>query len=240
MQQIADNIYRLGTRGHNFFLIRDGDALTFVDAGCSGEWDKLVAGVESLGLALDAIAGIIATHSHSDHFGTAKEAVDHGVRVAVHRDEETRALGTYRGRYSATTKDLPKFNLHMIRNFIPMLRAGVMKLEHPASVETFVDGVALDLPGNPIPVHTPGHTEGHTMFHCPDQGLLFTGDGLATMDLLGTGKGPQMLDGRFHLDADQAYASLEKIVGIDAKLLLPGHGDPWQGTPEDAVALVRR
>ena len=46
MKQVATNTYVLGTRGHNFYVLRDGDQATIVDAGCSREWRKLVAGLE--------------------------------------------------------------------------------------------------------------------------------------------------------------------------------------------------
>jgi glyoxylase-like metal-dependent hydrolase (beta-lactamase superfamily II) len=114
-----------------------------------------------------------------------------------------------------------------------------MQLEFPDSVSTFGDGDRLDLPGGPVVVHTPGHTEGHVMFHVPDRGLLFAGDGPATMDLLGFGTGPQMLDSRFHLDADQADTSLDRLVDLEADLLRLGHGQPWHGTPAAAVEAIR-
>jgi len=40
-----------------------------------------------------------------------------------------------------------------------------------------------------------------------------------------------------HLDTDQALGSLDRIVELDADLMLPGHGAPWAGSP--AVTLVR-
>ena len=239
MIEVSSGVYRLGSSGHNYYLLREGDQITVIDAGCSKEWPKLMAALESEGLALEAIAGIVATHSHADHFGFARAATEEGVAVSVHEKEESRALGTYTGRYAAKPTQLPIFNLRMWRNFFPMVRAGVMKLDHVEQVGTFVDGETLDLPGRPIAVHTPGHTEGHTMFHVAAQGLLFTGDGLVTMDLLGSGEGPQMMDRRFHNDHDRAMQSLDRIVQVEASLLLPGHGDPWKSTPADAVALAR-
>jgi glyoxylase-like metal-dependent hydrolase (beta-lactamase superfamily II) len=131
------------------------------------------------------------------------------------------------------------YNPVALWNMLPMVFAGVTGVEHVDRVETFVDNQRLDVPGNPIVVHTPGHTEGHTMFHCPERGLLFTGDGLITMDLLGAGKEPQMMRDVFNVDSEQAMSSLDRITGLDADLLLPGHGRPWPGRPAEAVARVR-
>jgi glyoxylase-like metal-dependent hydrolase (beta-lactamase superfamily II) len=239
MNQVAPNVWVLGTRAHNFFVLREGDAVTVIDAGCSREWRKLLRGLDSIGLQLDAVAGIVATHFHADHMGFGRKAVDEGIRVQVHEDEETRALGTYTGRFAVTPKELPILSFHTLRNFVPMILAGVMKLEHLTEVDTFSDGDRLDLPGKPVAVHTPGHTEGHTMFHCPELGILFTGDGLITMDLIGSATGPQLIEQRFNLDHDQAGSSLDRIVELDAGLLLPGHGPVWSGTPAQAVAMVR-
>jgi glyoxylase-like metal-dependent hydrolase (beta-lactamase superfamily II) len=239
MRQVADGVYALGSRGHNFYVLRDGDEVTVIDAGCSREWRKLARGLASIGMSIDAVAGIVVTHAHADHIGFGKKATDEGVPVSVHEHDEPRALGTYTGRYAVSPSELPIFSLQTLRNFLPLVLAGVMRLEHLDEVGTFADGDRLDLPGNPVAVHTPGHTEGHVMFHVEDRGLLFTGDGLITMNLLGREKGPQMIDRRFNLDHDQAGASLDRIVDLDADTLLPGHGAPWPGPPAEAVALAR-
>lgn len=76
------------------------------------------------------------------------------------------------------------------------------------------------------------------MFHCADEGLLFTGDGLVTMSLLGGEKGPRMMDPVFNLDTEQAYASLDRVAGISADTILSGHGEPWHGSPADAVRVA--
>ena len=238
MRQVADGVYQLGTRGHNFYVLRDGDVVTVIDAGCSREWRKLVDGLGSMGLDVASVAGIVATHAHADHFGFAKQATQADIPVSVHEEEETRARGTYSGRFAVTPGELPIFRFNTLKNFLPMILAGVMSLEHVETVGTFVDGDRIDLPGNPIAVHTPGHTEGHTMFYCPERGLLFTGDGLVTMDLIGPNTGPQLIEPRFNLDHDLARSSLDRIVDLEADLLLPGHGAPWDGTPTDAVAAA--
>lgn len=240
MEQVATGTYRLGSRGHNFYLIIENDQVTIIDAGCSREWSHLTGALDQLGLGLDSVSGVVATHVHSDHLGLGKRAQDEGLTVSVHADDKPRALGTYEGKFSAGVSDLPLFSFYTLRNMWPMLRAGVMKFDHLEVVDTFVDGEVLDLPGRPRAVHTPGHTEGHTMFHCAETGLLFSGDGLVTMDLLGNSNGPQTINDVFSVDPDQARASLSKITDIEADLILPGHGDPWAGTPRQAVELITK
>ena len=239
MEQVATNVYALGSKGHNFYLIRDGDELTMVDAGCSKEWTQLTRAVAELNLSIGAISGVVATHAHADHFGLARQATEHDIGVSVHEDEESRALGNYRGRFSASTKDLPMWSIRTIVTFLPMLRAGVMKLDFVDSVNTFTDGDTLDLPGHPTALHTPGHTEGHVMLHCPSVGVLFTGDGLVTMDLLGPATGPQRMNPVFDLDPQLSIQSLDRLDGVEADVLLPGHGQPWHGSTAEAVAMAR-
>jgi glyoxylase-like metal-dependent hydrolase (beta-lactamase superfamily II) len=37
----------------------------------------------------------------------------------------------------------------------------------------------------------------------------------------------------------QASESLARLEELEADVLLPGHGDPWTGSPADAVAQAR-
>lgn len=238
MEQVALNVYRLGSRSHNFYLMTDEGEATLIDAGCSREWLQLENALETLGMSPESVSAIVATHGHADHLGLGGRAQREGIEVRIHEDDETRALGTYTGRFSAEATDLPMYRISTWKNFLPMLRAGVTKLDQLERVGTFSDGDVLDVARRPRVVHTPGHTEGHTMFHCAEDGILFTGDGLITMDLLGNTTGPQMIDPIFNLDTDTAYESLHRLASIDAETLLPGHGDPWRESPKTAAQRV--
>lgn len=239
MRQVADRIYALGSGTHNFYLIVMDDQVTIVDLGCHREWDKLIGALDGLGLGPGSVAGALVTHVHGDHFGLGARAQDEGIDVRVHHDDEIRALGRYEGKPSASATDLPLFRLRTWKTMFPLLRAGVTTMNHVESVATIEDGEQLDMPGRPRVVHTPGHTEGHVMFHSPDLGVLFTGDGLATMDLVGKRQGPQLMYRAFNNNQDAALASLERIVDLDADMLLPGHGQPFVGSPAAAVESAR-
>src|SRR5207302_185062 len=101
------------------------------------------------------------------------------------------------------------------------------------------DGETLDIPGRPTVVHTPGHTPGASALLLGDRGVLFTGDGLVTMNPLTGRLGPQICPGGFNTSSRQAMDSLNRLEGLSAPTILPGHGEPWTGGVGDAVRLAR-
>ena len=55
-----------------------------------------------------------------------------------------------------------------------------------------------------------------------------------------TGKiGPRLAPAAFSSDPAGARQSLARLEGVAAELILPGHGEPFAGTPARAVALAR-
>lgn len=238
--EITPHIYRLGSFAHNFYVITESGQATVIDAGCSKEWPTLVAGLKEIGMAPENVAGMVITHGHADHIGCAGMASKAGISVQIHEEERTRALRTYQGKEAVAPYELPVWKPALWRNFMPMIKAGVMKQFAVPDIETFSDGDVLDLPGSPVAIHTPGHTEGHTSFHVPGLEALFTGDALVTMGLLGGPDGPQHMPKMFHNDSATARTSVGRLAELDANLILPGHGEPWTGSPADAVVTIHQ
>ena len=94
------------------------------------------------------------------------------------------------------------------------------------------------MPGSPRVILTPGHTPGSAALHVPSRNVLFVGDALATYAVTTGARGPQVAP--FTADAAQAVASLARLEGVAANLVLPGHGDPWTGGIQEAVRQVRQ
>ena len=80
--------------------------------------------------------------------------------------------------------------------------------------------------GELIVVHTPGHESGHCCFYEPEQQILFTGDHIL-------GRGTTVIPPP---DGDMALyiQSLEKLLDLKIRLLLPGHG-PSIGDPYSKI-----
>lgn len=238
MEQVADNVYRLGTALHNFFLVTEGGKATVIDAGCSKELVKLDSALASLGMKRDDVEAIVLTHAHADHIGFAAEAHASGSEIRASEVEAPIATGEVEG-HAIKIPEMPLYKLGTWKFLIGLVRVGVMKAPRVASVITFSDGENLDLPGSPRVIYTPGHTVGHASFYLSDAKILFTGDALATRDLFSSGTGPQLMPDAFHTDAAQARQSLDNLSGLDTTLVLPGHGNPYKGSVADAVAAAR-
>jgi glyoxylase-like metal-dependent hydrolase (beta-lactamase superfamily II) len=70
--------------------------------------------------------------------------------------------------------------------------------------------------------------------------VLIVGDTLATLSLSHGGSDPQLLPRYMNEEHDRALASLEKIEPVTARWVLPAHGLPWEGSPQEAVKLARQ
>jgi len=98
---------------------------------------------------------------------------------------------------------------------------------------------ALDLPGRPVPVHTPGHTAGHCAFHLPEAGVVISGDVLVSGHPTSRIRGPQLLNAMFDSERETTRASLARIEELAADVLLPGHGPVHHGPVREAVQRAR-
>jgi glyoxylase-like metal-dependent hydrolase (beta-lactamase superfamily II) len=106
-------------------------------------------------------------------------------------------------------------------------------------VRTFSDGEALEVPGRPRVVYTPGHTYGHCSFHLPERDTLIAGNALLTFDPYTGAAGPRPSARAANADSRQALRSLERIAETGAGLVLPGHGEPWRDGAAEACRLAR-
>ena len=68
---------------------------------------------------------------------------------------------------------------------------------------------------------------------------IVTGDVMSTLNPLTGRSGPQIHPDALNRDSELALRSLDNLIGLPADVLLPGHGNPWSGSVEDAVRLAK-
>ncbi len=103
-------------------------------------------------------------------------------------------------------------------------------------VHAYTEGDVLDVPGKLRVVFTPGHSAGHSSLLLEEPSVLFAGDAIVTRDLKGR-TGPRLLE--INADHEAARRALDRFEGVEADILLPGHGEPWRGSVSEAVAQAR-
>jgi glyoxylase-like metal-dependent hydrolase (beta-lactamase superfamily II) len=143
-----------------------------------------------------------------------------------------------RGEVPNPSKGFGPIKLGPLTDFLwfTFLRGG-LRTPKLHEVATFGDGATLDVPGSPRVILTPGHTPGSAALHLPSLGALFVGDAFATYAGTTGARGPQVAP--FTADGAEAVASLARLEGVSADLVLPGHGEPWTGGIHEAIRLVR-
>jgi glyoxylase-like metal-dependent hydrolase (beta-lactamase superfamily II) len=236
--KVTDGVYRGFENIINFYLIEEGGRLTLVDAGIKGNWDVLQRALAEAGKTPADVEAVLITHAHPDHTGLAERLrKDHGSRVQVHAADHGFLLGEGRppqGNFLTALRH-PAV-LKMLWYFVTN---GALRNVAVAEAGSFKDGEVLDVPGRPRVVHTPGHTPGSSSLLFEERGVLCTGDALLTIDWLSGERGPVAPPALSNADTAQAIQSLDRLEALSASLLLPGHGEPWRGTPAEAVQAAR-
>lgn len=224
----------------NWCLIEENGAITLVDAAWPRDFPLVEESLLQIGAGPDDVEAVVLTHAHPDHVGVAERLrADHGAAVLTHDAEVGHATGRYH-EHVRTIDILARiwrpsvfvFALNSIYHGF-LFRSAVLDVEgfgeHP-----------LDVPGRLTPIPTPGHTRGHCSFHLPDHGVVITGDALVSQNILTDVPGPRLMPRIFSHDWRQAAASLDNLEGLDADLLLSGHGPAMEMTPARAVQVARQ
>jgi glyoxylase-like metal-dependent hydrolase (beta-lactamase superfamily II) len=232
--QLGEGVHRVGDGVVNAYLLVDGRDVTIVDAAMPGSWSDLVAELAAAGRSLDDVRALVLTHGHSDHIGFAERARGRGVPVSVHELDAALARGEVPNPAKGGGPIRP---VALLRFLLLGVRKGALRTKVLGAVGTFGDGVTLDVPGAPRVILVPGHTPGSAVLHVPSRDVLFAGDALATYAVTNGSRGPMIAP--FSADPAQAVASLDRIEGLEARWVLPGHGEPWTGGVAEAIRRIR-
>ncbi|MFC7896271.1 MBL fold metallo-hydrolase [Streptomyces sp. NPDC057381] len=240
VRQVADGTYLVHGGHTNWVILTDGDAATLVDTGYPGDRRALLDSLAAVGSSPEAVAAVLITHAHNDHLGSAEYLrAAHGTPVLLHPAEVPHARRDFLQQVSVAAVLRNAWRPGVLPWTAHVLRSGGTERHPVASPEPFPADGALDLPGRPVPVHTPGHTDGHCVYHLPGAGVVISGDALVSAHATSRISGPQLLPGMFHHDRAGTLASLDVIAELDADVLLPGHGPVHRGLVKEAARQAR-
>ena len=212
--QAAEDVYqiRFKNRAANAYLVRGSSRTIMIDAGLSSNYPHLVKCLEHLDCPPEKIDMVVLSHEHLDHIGAAYHF--HGrAFIAAHR------LAA---------------NKIMLRDDFSMLRKMFNEPNVPINIDLWLEeGNLIDLGNFRLTVmYTPGHTSACITLFEPDKGLLFASDTLMPGGVMG---------GVFGSGSIADYIqSLERLKGLNSKILLSGHGRLSDTPQEDVRIAIQR
>lgn len=237
--RVDEDVYAVLGSDVTWVVVKDGDSATLIDTGYPGDYANLLASLELLKVAPEALSAILITHAHNDHIGSAERLrAEYGVPVLMHAEEVPHARRDFLDQVSVGQVAANSWRPGVVPWAVRALRNGGTANAAVAEPQAFPADGPLDLPGAPVPLHTAGHTAGHCAYLLPARGIVVCGDALATGHPTSRISGPQLLPAMFQKDREGALASLGVLAETDADVLIPGHGPVHRGSVRAAVGQV--
>ena len=221
----------------NWTIVADGSGVMLIDAGFPGSRDDVLTSLRSLGFTSADVGAILLTHAHIDHLGAAIWfAKTHGTPVYCHPAEVAHARRDYLEQASPAALMAQAWRPQWLRWSAQVAAKGALQRAGIPAARPLTAEIDATLPGRPRALPTPGHTSGHCSYVV--DGVLVAGDALVTGHPLAQRHGPQLLPSVFnHSDID-CTRSLSVLATAGTEILIPGHGEVWNGPIAAAARLA--
>lgn len=241
-REVASGIWKITLpipfplRTVNVYALVSNDGWALIDAGIGMPESRAAfwGGLQRAGLTIDKLRTIVLTHHHPDHIGLSGELQEQSqAAVYMHPiDEEgvqiiysgTMPQRFYRVSHFLTQHGLPPTELWFSKVDPEVMHSIIRVPAHEAF--TFVeDDEYIDLVGERYRViWTPGHSDGHICLFRERDDVFIAADHVLpritpNIGLYSENDRPNPLAD--YLD------SLTKVASLPAKLVLPGHGEPF-------------
>lgn len=230
--RVAEGVYQiklpvpLPLQFVSVYLIEDDDGWTIVDAGYEypDTYEAWERGARNIGLDLARdVARVVVTHFHPDHIGAARWLSERtGAPVYLLEEEIPNARWVWEGE-----RDPGFFMENMVWNGMPREIAEKAAsgnrygLRLPDEFRPLRAGEKLDLGvGSARVIHAPGHAEYQLMLHDEERGILYAADHVLLNITPNVGLWPESRP----RPLARYLESISAQRGLDASLVLPGHG----------------
>jgi glyoxylase-like metal-dependent hydrolase (beta-lactamase superfamily II) len=236
---VAPGIHRVEDCHTNWYLVEDDGRVLVVDAGVPSSWGSLHVALEEIGFGREDVGAVVLTHGHFDHVGFAEKArTELNVPVYVHENDVPLTRHPWRYDFERPRSLYLATQVQALPIVAGFLRNRAFWPPPVKEVVRYTNGT-LPVPGSPRVIFSPGHTLGHCALHFPERDALIAGDAIVMLDPYTARRGPRLVARAATADVERNLASLDALAQTGAKTVLTGHGEPWTGGIEAAVARAR-
>lgn len=214
-------------------IIRGGRA-AFVDTGVTRSYPKLMNALEEHNIPPEYVQYIFITHVHLDHAGGAGallEALPNATVIVHPRGAQHLVAPDKLAHATIAVYGEKKFR---------ELYGEVIAIP-PERIRTVEEGERIAMGGSVFDIlHTPGHALHHYCIYDREADVVFTGDTFGiSYRVFDAAKGPFIFPATTptHFDPEQAHASIDRLVSMNAKAAYLTHYSRVEGMEELAEDL---
>ncbi len=229
---------RPGAGSANVTVVR-GDSLAMIDTGVrsGGAFRELQYRIVADNLNLNDVRWILHTHCHWDHLNADSEIIKRSGAPIGAGEADIPFIENGEKNFTGFIKDFGDLASEvfpypmMVARFLVWLAWGK---QPQLSVErALTDGDCIDIGRRIEVVSLPGHTRGHMGYFIHDAGVLILGD------LIDFENSQGMDLNNPYSDYHSALQSLERAMGLNPEVIIPGHGEPTRGRREVRAVLEK-
>ncbi|WP_205571701.1 MBL fold metallo-hydrolase [Arthrobacter celericrescens] len=225
IQETAPGVFFVEGPASNWIVVRDHSGFILIDSGYPADRDLVLGSVRSLGLDPADARAVLITHGHVDHTGSAayfSEAF--GAPVLCAPEELAHVQGKEKHQVTFGQVLVRAWRPAVFRWMLHVIKAGALKAKPATLAKAWDADILRNLPGRPEAILLPGHTPGNAAILLPEAKAIAVGDSFVTAHPISRASGPQMLHRMYHSDPAAALDATRRLAGMDASVILPGHG----------------
>jgi glyoxylase-like metal-dependent hydrolase (beta-lactamase superfamily II) len=230
----------------NWIIVRDAPAsadrssFLLIDGGYPADRDLVLESITGLGLDPANAKAMLITHGHVDHTGSAAYfSRTYGTPVLCSPEELAHVQGREKHQVTFGQVIIRAWRPRVFRWLVHVIKAKALQAEPAVLAQAWTPETLASLPGRPEAILVPGHTPGNAAILLPDAEAIAVGDTFASGHPISTHSGPQMLHRMYHSDPAAALKAAHSLGGVQAHVILPGHGPALRMSLAQAVATLR-